>query len=416
MKRIKWKDDCSFLKKGNQVALINGETYIKLNKEYFNIIEDIVYKKLDVSKLENYFIDKEDYKKIVEIIEKLKNIEVIVDNDYNQYNDESNIRFNSISLLITNRCNLSCLHCSENAEKSSCIKKELSFDEICVIVDSISKYKIDSITITGGEPLLRSDFFDIVKYIRLRYGGNLILMTNGTLISEKNVNELISLFDYISISLDGVDEELVSQIRCKGVYEKILKVVALLHDNNYYNIELSAILPSSIEVERKFEELCRKISVKPVIRSIIYSGRAYDNFSYIDDIFKRYINRYGYSSYDYVSTLSIGTLDVCDAGAGTLSINSVGDVFPCNLLQDDVYKIGNLLKDKNLLDYYLEGSILEKINQMKKLKIEPCYNCEVKFLCWFCLADYKELIKDNILFKNYCGKRKKAIYKNYFKE
>lgn len=416
MEMVKWEMNSSFLEKENQVAMIKGEAFIKVNKEYFDIIDTIVKNMLDISTLESYFVDKNDYEKIMEIIDSLKKIGVLIDYNYTQDDSDQCIKFNSISLIITNRCNLSCVHCSQSAEKVDYIKGELSFEEMCKVIDFITKYEVNEITITGGEPLIRNDFLDIAKYIRSKYKGNLVLLTNGLLISEKNVNEITSLFNYISISIDGIDEELTSKIRGKGVFQKVVETIELLQAYHYDNIELSAILPNSIEIEEKFSELCKKLSVRAVNRSLIYSGRAYNNSSFIDKIFKEYIEKYGYTFYDNIENLGVGTLETCGACDGTLSIDPKGDVFPCNLLQETSYRIGNILKKTSLLDEYRNTNASKTIEKMKEMDVEPCKECEIKKICWFCLADFKEFKLHKSLFEDYCRKRKQSIYKYYFKE
>lgn len=294
--------------------------------------------------------------------------------------------------------------------------KELSFDEICKMIDIITKYGIDSITVTGGEPMVRNDFLDIVRYLRSKYDGNLVLLTNGLLISEKNVADITRLFDYISISIDGIDEETTSIIRGKGIFAKTVKMIELLHNNKFNEIELSAILPNSIEVEKKFDQLCEKLSVKPVHRDLIYSGRAYENASGIQLAYEQYMEKYGYSSYDNIANLSAGNLDLCNACRTTISIDEVGNVYPCNLLQKEEFRIGNLLENPDLLYDYKNSEVSNTIERTRRMDTEPCKHCDVKKLCWFCLADFYDWKRHPELYRDYCSKRKRNIYKFYFEE
>ena len=66
-------------------------------------------------------------------------------------------------------------------------------------------------------------------------------MSNGLLISNKNVDEIIRIFDAIDLSLDGYDEESCSKIRGKGVFTKVISVVNLLIEKGFKsnNISLS---------------------------------------------------------------------------------------------------------------------------------------------------------------------------------
>ncbi len=115
---------------------------------------------------------------------------------------------------ITYKCNLSCLHCGVNAEFLSPSTKKLNFekkfDDIISLIDKIHEYFHENglkryfLMIGGGEPFIRPDFKDIMKYASHKLGPeNLGINTNGTICK---LNDLIEIHDYvdtIEISLDG---------------------------------------------------------------------------------------------------------------------------------------------------------------------------------------------------------------------
>ena len=74
------------------------------------------------------------------------------------------------------------------------------------IIDKIVDIEPGGIVLTGGEPLLRKDFFEIIRYLRSKYNGKVALATNATLINDDNVKLLAELIDKFDISIDGVDE------------------------------------------------------------------------------------------------------------------------------------------------------------------------------------------------------------------
>ena len=133
----------------------------------------------------------------------------------------------SVLFEITRRCNLHCLHCCVDAERET--DYEMPFDDLVMALNKIISWKPRQISLTGGEPLVREDIFDILEYLNKKYDGRVTLSTNGTLINEKNVDVLIRYLDQIDISIDGVDEATCSRIRGQGVFEKIIRTVHLLH-------------------------------------------------------------------------------------------------------------------------------------------------------------------------------------------
>ena len=102
----------------------------------------------------------------------------------------------SISLQVTRDCNLNCVYCSEigdiPAPSTTAIKKMIS-----------NLYGVKRIILTGGEPLMRDDLLEIVEYAKKLQFETISLATNGVLIRPDFAQNLVSLVDYIDVSIDG---------------------------------------------------------------------------------------------------------------------------------------------------------------------------------------------------------------------
>ena len=109
--------------------------------------------------------------------------------DYRQVN-EGTFR---VHWQLTHRCNLSCLHCISDAVGPYDKVKEVTTEEAKRIIDNLSSLNVSSILFTGGEPLLRNDFFEIANYA-YDYGFNLLLSTNGTLVDQEKLNKLYTSY------------------------------------------------------------------------------------------------------------------------------------------------------------------------------------------------------------------------------
>lgn len=90
------------------------------------------------------------------------------------------------SIELTHRCNLACVHCYVNlpAADRGAQRREMTSEQICRIVDELAELGTLTLTLTGGEPLLRPDFADIYRYAHKK-GLVLTVYTNATLITEK---------------------------------------------------------------------------------------------------------------------------------------------------------------------------------------------------------------------------------------
>jgi len=121
------------------------------------------------------------------------------------------------SWFITDKCNLRCKSCILY-ERHPFEKTEPNINKCLSILKQLNEAGIAFLFIAGGEPLLRDDLHIIGKKAK-NYGINTTIFTNGTLVTEEKVNQIINSFDSIVFSIDGLEEE-NDIIRGKGMYKK----------------------------------------------------------------------------------------------------------------------------------------------------------------------------------------------------
>ncbi|MBL8503804.1 MAG: heme d1 biosynthesis radical SAM protein NirJ [Rhodocyclaceae bacterium] len=127
------------------------------------------------------------------------------------------------------RCNLTCKHCySISADKD--FPGELSTAEIYGVMDDLKRFRVPVLILSGGEPLLRPDIFDIASRAK-GLGFYVGLSSNGTLIDESNIRRIAETdFNYVGISLDGIRETHDKFRRMQGAFEKSLHGIRLCRD------------------------------------------------------------------------------------------------------------------------------------------------------------------------------------------
>ena len=107
---------------------------------------------------------------------------------------------------LTRNCNLNCIHCRARANAGP-HENELSLPECKQILDDIGAFASPTIILTGGEPLLRSDIFDIIRYGKEK-GLRMVIAVNGTLLDDETAPRLKEAgILRVSMSLDGKDAE-----------------------------------------------------------------------------------------------------------------------------------------------------------------------------------------------------------------
>jgi radical SAM protein with 4Fe4S-binding SPASM domain len=102
---------------------------------------------------------------------------------------------------ITFACNMRCIHCGTSAGKRR--PDELTTTEALNLIDELTGLGCTSITLSGGEPLMRDDWRELAARIR-RNGARLYMVTNGFMITPEIARDLADLkFDHIGVSFDG---------------------------------------------------------------------------------------------------------------------------------------------------------------------------------------------------------------------
>ncbi len=175
----------------------------------------------------------------------------------------------------TNRCNLACHHCYSYADPNS--EDYLSTDTILNTVVELKKAGVKFVIFSGGEPLIRRDIFDIADFMR-EQGIMTYLSTNGLYIGEKNVKRIIDTFNYIGISIDGI-EEVHDRFRgLDGAYRKSLDAIELIQKNGGNAGIRFTITNETKESFHSIFELAEEIGVDKIyISHLVYSGRGLDN-------------------------------------------------------------------------------------------------------------------------------------------
>lgn len=137
-----------------------------------------------------------------------------------------------ITIGVTYRCQCSCVHCSSNV-RSRKKSEELSTWEIKSIIDQSKRLGVVRVTFFGGEPLLRKDIIELVKYAH-NAGMITRINTNGWLLSRELVLRLkaagLTLCD---VSIDDADPETHDRLRgLPGLYKKAVEGIKLLNEHN----------------------------------------------------------------------------------------------------------------------------------------------------------------------------------------
>ena len=136
-----------------------------------------------------------------------------------------------IAWEITRRCNLKCVHCRSSSALEVDNHPDFSFTEAKRVLDDIKSYASPVVVLSGGEPLLRKDVFDIAEY-GTGLGLRMCLATNGTLVNRAICQKIKdSGLKMVSLSLDGASAAVHDDFRNQeGAFAGTMNAIKLFNE------------------------------------------------------------------------------------------------------------------------------------------------------------------------------------------
>jgi len=132
---------------------------------------------------------------------------------------------------LVRRCNLMCKHCYSISADTD-FPNELNTQQVFDVMDDLKAFKVPVLILSGGEPLLRPDIYEIA-YRSKAMGFYTALSTNGTLIDESNIDKIADVgFDYLGISIDGIEETHDTFRRKEGCFNESMHALRLCRDKD----------------------------------------------------------------------------------------------------------------------------------------------------------------------------------------
>jgi heme d1 biosynthesis radical SAM protein NirJ len=127
------------------------------------------------------------------------------------------------------RCNLACKHCYATSADID-FEGELSTSEVFAVMDDLRAFGVSVLILSGGEPLLRPDIFEISQHAK-EMGFYVGLSSNGTLINHSNIDDIKRIgYDYVGVSLDGMRDTHDQFRRKQGAFDESIHGIRLCHE------------------------------------------------------------------------------------------------------------------------------------------------------------------------------------------
>ena len=319
-----------------------------------------------------------------------------------------------VSWNVTRKCNLECSHCYINAARSE-LQGELNTEEAKCLINQIADVSRPLLILSGGEPLLRTDLYDLIQY-GANKGLRMGVGSNGSLINQQVAKNLKAAgVKTVSISLDSRNPEKHDEFRgVKGSWQKAINAIAALRQNgvlvqvnttvtqqNHNEIEEIMSLAEELGVENF--HLFFLVPTGRGIRIADISPAMYESMikSTFAKIGKHRLNVKPSCAPQFMRIAKDMGLDMrqwirgCMAGLYYCRIYPNGDVTPCPYLP---VKLGNI-REKTFGEIWFGSKVFKNLRDFDALK-GKCGACDYRNLCGGCRARAYGLSSD---FIDFCG-------------
>ena len=309
-------------------------------------------------------------------------------------------RLRHIDIEITKKCNLFCVHCSAQSNTTG---RELSLNEIKIILNKASSLGLENVGFTGGEPLVRRNkLVALLKYCKHTLNSKTHLHTNGTLLKSEDAAIMARLVDEITVTFLGSKPETHDGITSvkgslKAAEEGLCKLVRKHANVRTFVVPMKPNFREIPQIAKKVHEIgCRKIR----ILSLSPTGRARNGFETLsldsndvkwltDELIKTRkelgidIDAGFCTRQDYPRLGELRGHQSCLAAENRVHIDALGEVFPCTASSGwQPFSAGNLRRNGfNLSDIWKFSPIFQFLRFFHANPPNKCRGCAMYQQC-----------------------------------
>jgi radical SAM protein with 4Fe4S-binding SPASM domain len=319
-----------------------------------------------------------------------------------------------VSWNVTSRCNLKCSHCYMSADENK-PKDDLSTDAAKMLIHQIIEVSRPLLILSGGEPLLREDIFEIIRYGADR-GLKMGMGSNGMLIDHEVAKKLKAAgMGTVAISLDSSIPERHDEFRgVKGCWQKAVNAIQALKENdvqvqvnatvtrqNYSEVDEIMSLTEKLGVDNfhlfflvptgrgaKIEDITPKMYEEMITRTLAQTINHKMNVKpSCAPQFMRVAKQQGIDMSRWIRG--------CVAGLYYCRIYPSGEVTPCPYLP---INLGNI-RDRSFRDIWFNSEVFRAMRDFDQLK-GKCGACDFRDVCGGCRARAYGVSTD---YMDFCG-------------
>ncbi|WP_305139869.1 radical SAM/SPASM domain-containing protein [Thomasclavelia cocleata] len=299
---------------------------------------------------------------------------------------------NRIYYEITSNCNLKCIHCSDMLHGHN---NQLNISDVLTFHQKVMKLGIKDSVVTGGEPTLNKDFYDIVN--NLANFGNVLITSNAIDVDYEKIKQLLKNKNVIyQISCDGISKDIFESIRGRNTYNRVFNIINCLVEDGYQNqlaLSMTIMKDNYVDVKKMISFVKQKKIKYLHFPTLLPTGVAKKDWEKIalspkeqiriDNIILNEMQNENNliitsNRIEYILT-KINTKGCQDCLSNpTLKVTADGTIFACPASVNRKYSLGNIHDDLTIEN--LEKK-LKSIKQKVKFIRNKCIKCKYLLIC-----------------------------------
>ncbi|MGO9028988.1 MAG: mycofactocin radical SAM maturase [Acidimicrobiales bacterium] len=255
---------------------------------------------------------------------------------------------------LTYACNLACVHCLSSSGRRD--PDELSTDECKALIDEFERMQVFYVNIGGGEPTVRSDFWELVEYATDHHVG-VKFSTNGSRITPEVARHLASSeYVDVQISLDGATADVNDAVRGEGSFDTAVRAMERMAAAGFVGFKLSVVVTRQNAAQLDaFEALADRFGAQLRLTRLRPSGRGADVWDELHPTAGQQRTLYEWllahgdrvltgDSFFHLAGFgeSLPGLNLCGAGRVVCLVDPVGDVYACPFAIHDEFLAGTV--------------------------------------------------------------------------
>jgi mycofactocin radical SAM maturase len=255
---------------------------------------------------------------------------------------------------LTYACNLACVHCLSSSGRRD--PRELSTAEAKSVIDELQRMQVFYVNIGGGEPTVRSDFWELLDYA-VTHDVGVKFSTNGIKLDEARAAQLAAT-DYVDvqISLDGATADVNDHVRGPGSYATAMRALENLAEAGFGQPKISVVMTrQNVDQLDEFKAIADMFGAQLRITRLRPSGRGADVWDELHPTAAQQRQLYDWlvargegvltgDSFFHLSAFgeALPGLNLCGAGRVVCLIDPVGDVYACPFAIHENFLAGNV--------------------------------------------------------------------------